>query len=334
MSATYDLGEVYVGDSLAQMIADAASPLDWIVERMVSRGFLTILAGQTGVAKSLLAKLLADAHGLGADLDGGFAVSKGRAIYLDAENGPRIVGGRLGDIRRGANPDLIYVDAGGKLDLGDPECLAAIAAMIAEHEATLVVIDTLSMASGGANENDNGVMGQLVGAVRQLARDADVGILMLHHTDKRGSEYRGASSIMGQTDLGFQMEATERGTRPGRAWRLFCVKNRLEEEIPLRAARIPKVKGRTYLESVSTNPDEEREHALFADLVALEDEIRDGGVRWPKAKLAERLGLSPRSAMIERLWLRAQHDLGWNAEKGHGGGIFPPESQNAPLENT
>jgi hypothetical protein len=325
---------------LEDMIRESDVPTDWIVDRVVARGALTILAGEQGLAKSLFAKALAHAVSVGIDPDTAhanrFAISKGRALYFDCENGRRISGtrlGKIGAIRDSTGDDhVLYVEAGGKLDLGDDRHLVAVEDAVERSRSTFVVIDTLSMASGGADENANGIMGQIVGGVGRLAHETNVGILMLHHTVKGGATYRGASSIMGQTDLGFQMEALESGTRSGRLWQIVAVKNRMEEELPLRVGRILLSGGRTFLRSETPTKGQEAEHEAWLRFLALEAAIRADG-RWRKAKVADAIGIGASTRPFERLWERAI-EAGWEAKEGRGGGIAPPpdETSTAALE--
>jgi len=65
-------------------------------------------------------------------------------------------------------------------------------------EIKMVVIDTLSQCSGGADENGND-MTRLAAACNRIAHETGAAVVVIHHTTKDGKHYRGHSSLKDNT---------------------------------------------------------------------------------------------------------------------------------------
>ncbi|NJK82124.1 MAG: AAA family ATPase [Chloroflexaceae bacterium] len=66
------------------------------------------------------------------------------------------------------------------------------------HQIKLVVIDTLSQCSGGAEENGSD-MTRLAAACNRIAHTTGAAVVVIHHTTKDGKHYRGHSSLKDNT---------------------------------------------------------------------------------------------------------------------------------------
>jgi hypothetical protein len=79
-------------------------------------------------------------------------------------------------------------------------------------EYDLIIVDTLIAAlSGSVDENSNTEMGAIGGALRNIARQNDAAVLLVHHTGKGAKEdpfatLRGASALRGSYDVGLILE--------------------------------------------------------------------------------------------------------------------------------
>jgi hypothetical protein len=82
------------------------------------------------------------------------------------------------------------------------EHLGSLTATIAEHGLKLIIIDTMNLTLGGADENDNSVMGQLMKAAGGLAEKTGAHIAFVAHSGKDAEKgVRGASAQKGNADL-------------------------------------------------------------------------------------------------------------------------------------
>jgi hypothetical protein len=59
----------------------------------------------------------------------------------------------------------------------------------------LVVLDTLSQCFAGENENDTGAMTKAMGNAQHIAHATGAAVVIIHHTTKDGSSYRGNSAL-------------------------------------------------------------------------------------------------------------------------------------------
>ena len=74
--------------------------IDWLIQGLLPRGYVTLLGGHGGSGKSLLALTWAAhiAHGCGW---AGFEVTKGRVLLASLEDGSELARDRLGENRSG-----------------------------------------------------------------------------------------------------------------------------------------------------------------------------------------------------------------------------------------
>ena len=78
----------------------------------------------------------------------------------------------------------------------------------------LVVIDTLSRCSGGADENSNTEMAKVIAAADLIQRHFHCTVLIIHHGGKdRDRGPRGASSLVGNTETNIEVVQTTEGCR-------------------------------------------------------------------------------------------------------------------------
>lgn len=75
--------------------------------------------------------------------------------------------------------------------------LSALAILVGEMQPVLIVVDTQARCTVGANENDNGEMGNVVAAADRLREASGACVLMIHHSGRNGENMRGASAFDG-----------------------------------------------------------------------------------------------------------------------------------------
>ena len=174
---------------------------DGVVERLFYAGDISMNFGETGSAKSFLAIDLSAHIALGWPWFGR-KVKQGAVIYIAAEGAAhidrRIVAfkqyhaGRLAEIREPVPFGLIRSD----LNLLDPEAdLPELIQQINAKAATfsvpllMILIDTMSAALAGGDENRPDVMGTFLANVKRLQRETGgPHIHLLHHPGKDPSK--------------------------------------------------------------------------------------------------------------------------------------------------
>ena len=167
-------------------------PREFIVDGLVKRGDLVLLAGRPKSGKSWLLLQLAQAVDTGARFLGR-ETARAKVLFIALEDGERRVHERLHI--RGWRPaeahfafDLFPLGGAGLQQL-----------KYAAQAFDVVIVDSFRAALGAADECDNGLMAQLVQSLADHAHDTGKVIVIAHHTRKAGAEdpfetVRGASS--------------------------------------------------------------------------------------------------------------------------------------------
>ncbi len=175
-------------------------PREWLVPDWVPLKTVTMLGGDGGVGKSLLALQLAVSTSLGRPWMGMDAGS-GPVLYLSAEDDTDELHRRLAGISGGYQVplnmmrDLTIVPMAGKdAIIAAPELngvlkptqvMNQLRARIGLIRPRLIVLDTLADLNGG-NENDRAQARQFIGMLRGIAIDHGCAVVLLAHPSKTG----------------------------------------------------------------------------------------------------------------------------------------------------
>ena len=192
---------------LKALLAVPFAPIPWVCDQLAAAGMLTTVVGPAALGKSWLTLSLAAAVHHGSHV-GGIRCAKGHALYVDAENGERIMTDRV----RAAALDhdaLTIVDAD-RLDLAQPAHLAWLQSSIRSHGASLVILDSLKRMTPRTRESENDDMAPVVAGLGRLARNTGAAVLVIHHKSSKSesADFRGASAILDQTDMMFALSGT------------------------------------------------------------------------------------------------------------------------------
>ena len=200
---------------------------EWIVEPLLAARRLIALYSAPKVGKSLLLLELAASISAGGGREIlGTVIEKGRVVlYVDFENDPRAdVRERLdamgygpddlGNLRYLSFPTLGGLDS----ERGSLELMAAINV----HKATIVVVDTVSRAVTG-EENENDTWLSFYRHTGLKLKQAGVALIRLDHSGKDESKgQRGASAKVGDVDAVWRLSKTT-----DTVFRLICEANRM-----------------------------------------------------------------------------------------------------------
>lgn len=183
-----------------EALADSAAPL---IKGLLDQGAMTVLYGDSNVGKTFVAMDLA--YHVGAGLEyAGMKTAKGLVVYVAAEGGrgarKRAAALRL---KYGARPVGFKLLASA-IDLRRPD--ADIKPLVAAlrgfgEPILLIVIDTLSRALAGGDENSSVDMGNVVRHFDVLRAATGAHVMIVHHTGKeRAKGARGHSLLRAATD--------------------------------------------------------------------------------------------------------------------------------------
>lgn len=173
----------------------AYADVEQLVEGMIDLGSFVLMYGQSGVGKSLLALDLCIAVVLGKDWRSR-RVHKGAVAYFALEGGTSVAK-RIEALTRINGWDLTQLPLFLRykpLDfLSEPEfreVLQALAEMERRSPLALIVLDTVSRALAGGDENSAADMGTLQRRIDQIRQVTRAAVIAVHHTGKDSS--RGA----------------------------------------------------------------------------------------------------------------------------------------------
>jgi RecA/RadA recombinase len=186
-------------------------PLEWIVKGVLPRAGLAVIYGESGSGKSFWALDLVACIQQGVSWRG-HKTRKGRGIMVVAEG----VGGfrqrlnayaKQNEVSLSVMPGVIP-DAPNLLDLEDTDAL--INQVLAWGQTDLVVVDTLSATTPGANENAGEDMGKVLSHCQRLHKATEkvwgegngAMVVLIHHSGKDASRgARGWSGLKAAADV-------------------------------------------------------------------------------------------------------------------------------------
>lgn len=219
-------------------------PMAWEWESWLARGFVTLIAAESGIGKSMLALRIAASYICGWPWPDGepFTGELGRVLWCETEAGEVMNRDRMREwgipmervIAAGSNPlDGISLES-----LRDLEQIRRDAM---REDVRLVIVDSLS-GSHSRSEAENEV-GLLVKAVAQIARDAQKPMIITHHLNKQFRtnrttllNVRGSTAIAQYVRLIWAIDAPDPDDPA--ALRLYEIKNNLSRRPPEIGLRI------------------------------------------------------------------------------------------------
>lgn len=199
---------------------------EWIIEPLLPARRLVALYSPPKVGKSLLMLELAVAVARGEQVLGTTPDRPRRVLYVDFENDPK------GDVRArlrsmGYGPgdleNLSYLSFPTLAALDSPQGGKELMAVVAAYECELVVIDTVSRAIKG-EENENDTWLAFYRHTGKALKAAGIALIRLDHTGKDETKgQRGGSAKSGDVDAVWRMSVVARD----KTYRLDCEANRM-----------------------------------------------------------------------------------------------------------
>jgi hypothetical protein len=210
-------------------------PRQWLIPSILPKEGIALMYGPAGCGKSFLAMawslcIATDRQWLG------HAVLQGPVAYIAGEGsfgiGPRLRAWKTFHQFTGNSGVQWFDESLALQDAGNFKELVTAFEEDFETPPVLVVIDTLSRCSGGADENSNTDMAKVIAAADVLQQRFHCTVLIVHHAGKdRDRGPRGASSLTGNTETIIEVAPTNEGCR------VVCYKQKDApkfETIPLR----------------------------------------------------------------------------------------------------
>jgi predicted ATP-dependent serine protease len=192
---------------LSQLVSEA-KPIEWIVENLIPRYGLVILAGKAGVGKSMVTLHLSHAVVNGEPLFGAFPIqNRGRVLIIDNENYPGLYLQRVRAL--GLNPlegiDTLNLT---EFSIDRRQSIEWLEKVLAENKYTLVVLDSWTNLIRNTDENKAPEVGKVLSRLRKIAYEHGCCFVLIHHVRKNmpyavdpKDELRGSSTLMNEADL-------------------------------------------------------------------------------------------------------------------------------------
>jgi hypothetical protein len=182
---------------------------EWLIKGLLTRGERSMCAGESQAGKSFFTLDIALSIARGVDFFG-LRTMKGGVIYQAGEGG-RGIKKRLRAYRQfhgiARDADLPFVLLPSPVDLyGNEDQTNLLMEEIRHWSKTftvpleLVVIDTLSAATPGANENTSEDMSVVLARCARIAEECRCHVMIVHHMNAGGAKPRGHTSIFANLD--------------------------------------------------------------------------------------------------------------------------------------
>jgi hypothetical protein len=191
----------------------ATSRKEWLVRDFLGSGDASAFYGIPGCGKSALVEDLALHVAAGREWHGR-AVQQGTVLYVALERRQLVERRAIAFRERHAIEDIPFALIGGVFDLRTPQAVASLVDTCRQVEmetgetVALVVIDTISRALCGGDENSPKDMGAIVAATSKLQSETKAHVLWVHHMPQDGAErLRGHGALLGAMDTTVHVES-------------------------------------------------------------------------------------------------------------------------------
>lgn len=198
---------------------EALPPPSWLIQDLIADHGLSIVYGEPGAGKSFITldMALRVAHGMDWH---GVSASQGGVIYIAGEGfrglGKRIRGWRNEHAMDGVDAPFLLLPIAVQL-IEDPDRTKLLRTIDTARErmgwdVALIVIDTVSRALAGQDENTQQSMTLFVKACDEVQRHIDGAVIGVHHSGKdAGRGMRGSTVLLGACDASIKVSKEEDG---------------------------------------------------------------------------------------------------------------------------
>lgn len=183
----------------------ADSNKEWLIDGLLGHAEMSVVYGHPGSGKSVFVEDAALKIAAGVEVHGR-PVRRGAVLYVALERRKLVERRAIAFRIKHGLADLPFAIAGGVIDLRETANAQALVAVAKEVEAetgepvVLVIIDTLSRALAGGDENSPKDMGAIVKASGVIGQGTGAHVMFIHHMPKESESMRGHGALLGAAD--------------------------------------------------------------------------------------------------------------------------------------
>ena len=178
---------------------------EWLIAGLLGHAEVSVIYGHPGSGKSAFAEDAALRVSAGEPVHGR-PVRRGAVLYVALERRKLVERRALAFRAKHGLTELPFAIIGGVLDLRDASQSQGVVSIAKEVEAetgeatVLVVIDTLSRALSGGDENSPKDMGAIVKGAEIIRQGTGAHVCLIHHMPKESENLRGHGALLGAAD--------------------------------------------------------------------------------------------------------------------------------------
>jgi hypothetical protein len=183
----------------------ATASKSWLVHRMLGMGEAGTFYGAPGCGKGAIIEDMCLHICAGREWHGR-PVTRGAVVYIALERKNVVERRAIAFRKKHDLQDLPFAIVGGIYDFRDPRTALLIADIVKEvgrvtgERVVLIVVDTLSRALAGGDENSPKDMGAIVNSTAVLQEKTEAYVLWVHHMPHDGDRMRGHGALLGAMD--------------------------------------------------------------------------------------------------------------------------------------
>jgi hypothetical protein len=184
---------------------ETSSSKSWLVDRILGAGEFSAVYGSPGCGKGVIVEDMALHIAAGLEWHGR-PVTRGAVLYVALERKKLVERRAIAFRIRRKLEDLPFAIAGGVYDFRNPATAAQIVDICREVErqtgeiVVLIIVDTVSRALAGGDENGPKDMGALVTTTAKIQDATNAHVLLVHHIPHDGERMRGHGALLGAVD--------------------------------------------------------------------------------------------------------------------------------------
>ncbi|TWI73794.1 AAA domain-containing protein [Bradyrhizobium huanghuaihaiense] len=177
----------------------------WLVDRMLGAGELSAFYGPPGCGKGVIIEDMGLHIAAGLEWHGK-PVTRGAVLYVALERRKLVERRAIAFRVKHGLQDLPFAIAGGVYDFRNPTTAAQILDICREVErqtgerVVLIIVDTVSRALAGGDENSPKDMGALVTVTARIQESTKAHVLLVHHIPHDAERMRGHGALLGAVD--------------------------------------------------------------------------------------------------------------------------------------